>query len=189
MTTRPQDVTLADFERFVQAPANADRLFELIAGEIIEVPPPSPLHAHIAGVIYAAMLRYLADNDLGFAFPDSVSYTLADDSEVIPDASFISYARQPSLPAKFRVAPDIAVEVMSPSNRPRQMLDKIERYLAAGTRWVWVVYPTERVADVYQRADDGDLRLRKLGWNDVFDGGEVLPGFQLAVRDVFPKRP
>jgi len=157
-------------------------------GEVIEVPPPSPLHAYIAGMIYAAILRYLEDHDIGFAFPDSVGYTLNDSAEVIPDASFIAYERQATLPDKFSVAPNLAVEVVSPSNRPRQMLDKVELYLASGVELVWLVYPTERVVDVYRSGEDEAIVLHKLEQGDHFDGENILPGFKLAVKSVFPKQ-
>lgn len=136
-------MTIAEFEQFAQSPENAYKRFELIRGSAIEMPAPRPLHAMIAGLIYAAILEYLQHHDIGFAFPDSVSYVLFDDTEVIPDASFITYAKQNTLPEKFMIAPDLAIEVVSPSNRPRQMLNKVEFYLQSGTRLVWLIYPDE----------------------------------------------
>jgi Uma2 family endonuclease len=182
-----EKTTQAAFEAFVQRPENAEKRFELINGEIIEVPAPSPLHAYIAGIIYAAILRFLETDDRGFAFPDSVSYVLSDETEVIPDASFISYERQPRLPQKFMIAPDLAVEVISPSNRPRQMLNKVEQYLNAGTQLVWVVYPDEQVVDIYRLGQGETIQLHKLELDDIFDGEDVLPGFKLAVKDIFPQ--
>lgn len=181
-------LSVKDFETFVRLPENAHKTFELVNGEVLVVPAPSPLHAYIAGVIYAAILRYLQSHDIGFAFPDSVSYVLSQDTEVIPDASYVSYARQPELPQKFTIAPDLAVEVVSPSNRPRQMLNKVERYLESGTQLVWVVYPEEQVVDVYRLGEGGTIQIRKLTLEDRFDGETLLPGFELAVQDIFPKQ-
>lgn len=84
------------------------------------------------------------------------------------------------------IPPDLAVEVVLPSNRPRQMLNKIELYLQSGTRLVWVIYPDERVADVYRMDEDGRLISQKLTLNDSFDGEDVLPQFKLPVKDIFP---
>jgi Uma2 family endonuclease len=179
-------MTIAEFYQFVRLPENQSKKYELIQGKVIEMPAPSPLHAYIAGIIYATILRYLQQNPLGFTFPDSVSYILLDDTEVIPDASFISYHRQKTLPEKFVIPPDLAVEVVSPSNRPRQMLNKVELYLQSGTRLVWVIYPDEQVADVYRMNDDGRLISQKLTIKDAFSGEDVLPNFELPLKDIFP---
>lgn len=179
-------MTIQQFAEFVNLPENGDKIYELIRGTAIQMPAPSPIHAHISGVIYAAILDYLKSHPIGFTFPDSISYVLFDDTEVIPDASFISHERQKTFPEKMMIPPDLAVEVVSPSNRPRQMLNKIELYLQSGTRLVWVIYPDERVADVYRMDEDGRLISQKLTLNDSFDGEDVLPQFKLPVKDIFP---
>ncbi|MDZ4670129.1 MAG: Uma2 family endonuclease [Phototrophicales bacterium] len=179
-------MTLPEFAQFIQLPENANKTYELIQGSVIEMPAPSPVHAYIGGIIYATILHYLRQHPLGFAFPDSVSYILLDDTEVIPDVSFISYQHQKTLPEKFTIPPDLAVEVVSPSNRPRQMLNKIELYLKSGTQLVWVIYPDEKVADVYRMDEDGRLISQKLTSKDSFSGEDVLPEFALPLKDIFP---
>jgi len=177
--------TAKEFEEFINLPENANKLFEFIGGEVIEMPAPSPRHAYIADEIYSAIRKHVKKHDLGFAFSDSVSYTLSGEDVLIPDASFVSKERQATLPDQFTIAPDIAVEVISPSNRPREMLSKVERYLEHGARLVWVVYPDEQVVDVYRRAEDGSLNLRKIEADGRLTGGDVLPDFQLALKDLF----
>ncbi len=187
MAIREKRYTVDDLRAIEQLSENTDRRFELVEGVIYEVAAaPSPTHAYISGEIFSAIRNYVKQHQSGFAFGDSVSYTLAGDYEFIPDASFIAKERQPTLPEKFLIAPDLAVEVVSPSNRPREILDKVESYLRYGARLVWVVYPDERVVDVYRLADDGSLNLRKVDCESTLDGGEVLPGFKLAVREIFP---
>jgi Uma2 family endonuclease len=80
----------------------------------------------------------------------SIWYVREETLQAVTNAIVNHQYRQPTLPAKFSIAPDLAVEVVSPSNRPRQMLDKAELYLISGTQLVWVVYPEERVVDVYK---------------------------------------
>lgn len=86
-------MTVQQFAEFVNLPENGDKIYELIGGAVIQMPAPSPIHAHISGVIYAAILDYLKSHPIGYTFPDSISYVLFDDTEVIPDASFISHER------------------------------------------------------------------------------------------------
>ncbi len=175
--------TVDDLRRIEQQ--YPDKRFELIDGVIVEMPAPSPLHAYISDEIFVAVRAFVRLHNLGHVFSDSVSYTLSDTIELIPDVSFVSYARQPDLPQRFMIAPDLAVEVVSPSNRPREMLDKVERYLRYGSRFVWLVYPEKKIVDVYRLAEDGSIVLRSYGINDTLDGGDVLPGFTLAVKEIF----
>lgn len=99
-----------------------------------------------------------------------------------PDAAFVATDRVPVDRTGFaRLAPDLAVEVVSPSNTMREINDKICDYLDAGTRMVWIIEPRRRTVTVYRSHDD----IRILGEGDEVDGGDVLPGFSLRVRDLF----
>jgi Uma2 family endonuclease len=80
-----------------------------------------------------------------------------------------------------RVVPDLAVEVISPNDRPRHVLDKVGEYLEVGVRLVWVVEPRHERAAVYRSLSD----VRKLGSDDALEGEDVIPGLRLALRDVF----
>jgi Uma2 family endonuclease len=90
------------------------------------------------------------------------------------------------LPEQFTFAPDLAIEVFSSSNRETDMLEKIESYLEAGTQLAWVAYPAKRAVNVCRRNPDGSLHIRKVDINGVLDDEDVLPGFKLAVKAVFP---
>jgi Uma2 family endonuclease len=188
MAVQQRLYTVDDLREMDGVTENADKRFELIRGVIFEMPAPSPIHAYIANKFGRYLDEFVEEHDLGYVFGDSCSYQLSDIDELIPDASFISKARQPSLPLPeaFEIAPDLAIEVVSPSNRPREMLNKVETYLKYGTRQVWVVYPDEKIVDVYRSADDDGLLVQSVGIDDALDGDELLPGFSLAVRRVFP---
>jgi Uma2 family endonuclease len=124
---------------------------------------------------------------LGEVVGDNNSYTLPNGDELIPDAAFISAERIPRpRPKRLMLAPDLAVEVFSPSNREREMQERVQSFLAAGTRIVWVVYPVTRVVDVYRSNADGSLTLRTVPFEGALDGEDVLPGFSLPVKDIFP---
>lgn len=90
------------------------------------------------------------------------------------------------MPERFTFAPDLPVEIMSPSNRETDMLEKIELYLQHGSKRVWVFYPKTKTVFVSRKTNNGIL-TQKLGIDGVLDGDDVLPGFKLAVKDVFPK--
>jgi Uma2 family endonuclease len=101
-----------------------------------------------------------------------------------PDASFVSSERLAAWEARgpfFEGAPDLAVEVLSPSNTRREIEEKVSEYLAAGGREVWVADPEARRITVH-RPDEGP---RDLGPDDTLDGGDLLPGFDVPVAELF----
>lgn len=116
----------------------------------------------------------------------SIQYDLPNGDTFIPDVSFVSKQRQPQLPPKFTIAPDLAIEVFSPGNRERQMNEKVESYLRSGTRRVWVAYPEAKVVEVYRLSPDGGLLFHSFGLDATLDGEDILPGLNIAVRDLFP---
>jgi Uma2 family endonuclease len=106
----------------------------------------------------------------------------------LPDVAFVARARQPVLEGvEFPFAPDLAVEVVSPGDSAAEVLDKVALYLQAGTRLVWTVYPDEETVYVWQAAEGGGFHVRKFDRESTLDGGDVLPGFTLAVRDLFAR--
>jgi Uma2 family endonuclease len=106
----------------------------------------------------------------------------------LPDFSYVVAHRLPAEPDKingpFLGPPDLAVEILSPDDQPGRVLDKILFYLDKGVRMVWVVDPVERSVRVYR--PDGYRRILLAG--DTLAGGDLLPGFSVAVADLFPKR-
>ncbi|MDP9363937.1 MAG: Uma2 family endonuclease [Chloroflexota bacterium] len=106
------------------------------------------------------------------------------DTVVAPDVAFVRAERLPS-PSERRgfspVVPDLAVEVVSPSDRQAKVDEKVALYLAAGVPLLWVAYPRRRVVRVHRPGREPV----ELGEGDVLDGEDVLPGFRLPVADVF----
>jgi Uma2 family endonuclease len=100
----------------------------------------------------------------------------------IPDVAFISKEKQPepSHEAYNTTPPDLAVEVLSPSNDPGDIRIKLFNYLRAGTV-VWLVDPDKKEVEVYASG-----QAKKLGLDSILDGGDVLPGFTLPVKEIFP---
>lgn len=177
--------TLQEFEAFIALPENANRRFEIINGEIVEVPSNS-YSSEIAALIIAALLWFLKDNPLGRVTGEQGGYIIAG-QPYAPDVAFISFAKQPHPVRKGFTPnpPDLAVEVISdPDNRREQetLRVKITNYLALGVV-VWVVDPDQRWVEVHQ-AGEPVLIMNEDG---ILDGGDVLPNFKLPVRDIFPR--
>ncbi|MCA0454256.1 MAG: Uma2 family endonuclease [Chloroflexi bacterium] len=173
-------VTEDDFNRFVMLPENRDRNFEYIAGEIVEVVSNSK-SSSTAGKLFARIGVHVDDNHLGRVTGADGGYMIFSE-KYIPDAAFISYKRQPVDPevAYNPIAPDLAVEVLSPGNTETEMIRKIGNYLAAGTV-LWVADYVSKTIDVY--IPNQPRKTLRVG--DFLEGGDVLPGFRLAVANIF----
>lgn len=183
MIAEKKRVTLEEFDRFVSLPENADRLFEFIGGEIVEV-PSNPYSSEIAMRIVIYIGIYLMQNDIGHITGEQGGYWVSGE-RYAPDAAFISYKRQPELARTGYNAnpPELAVEVWSPTDSEKRFATKIANYIAAGTV-VWAVYPEDYEVVVFTPGQ----AAQTLGLDGVLDGGIVLPGFKLAVRDIFPEK-
>ncbi len=177
--------TLADFDAFIRLPENSDRVFEFIGGEIVEV-PSNPLASKIAGLILTALNIYLRENDIGHVTGADGGYMVGGE-RYVPDVAFISYARQPELPASGYnpTPPDLAVEVVSDpaSGEEQQRLRfKVSHYTAAGTL-VWVVNPAQQTVEVHAPGQPAQLVGR-----DGALTAACLPGFALPLAAIFPKQ-
>jgi Uma2 family endonuclease len=177
-----QRITVTQFDRFVARPENADRSFEYIGGKVVEGVSNHNCSA-VAMLVGARLLVFVQENGLGYVTGADGGYQVSGE-RYIPDVAFISKARQlaPSHDAYNPVPPDLAVEVVSPANDPGDVRLKVVNYLAAGTV-VWLVLPDPKVVEVYAPGQPA----RRLALEDVLDGGGLLPGFSLAVADIFPE--
>jgi Uma2 family endonuclease len=179
-------LTSAEFRAFCALPHNAHKRFELHEGEIVEVPSPSPLHQWIVAQLIILIGKFLEQFPLGYVFGNNLDYEPADGVIVQPDLSFVAFERAPRLPERFQIMPDLAVEVMSPSNTERDMLRKVLLYFAYQAREVWVVYPEERMVRIYTPAAQG-AHVRQFVEGDQLAGSAVLPNFRFNIADLFPK--
>ncbi len=162
--------------------AEGDRRLELLEGEIVEMSPVGDTHSEVAGTLFRLVANHVVAADLGKATIEA-GFIIAPDTVCGPDVGFIAKERLPPRTGRFyNIAPDLAVEVISPSETPRQVHRKVNLYLKAGVRLVWVVYPDDRLIVIY-RPDAPTTTL--LNDEDILDGGEVLPGFAVTVGEVF----
>jgi len=174
-------MTVEEFDQFAALPANQNKRLEYVGGEVSEVVSNS-YSSEIAANVLAEIRMFVKGQKLGRVTGADGGYRVMGE-RYIPDAGFISFARQPqsSHEAYTPNPPDLAVEVLSPSDDPVEMRIKIVNYLRAGTT-VWLVNPERKHVEIYA-PDQAPLMV---GIDGVIDGGTVLPGFRLAVRDIFP---
>ncbi len=177
-TTRP---TYTD-EELMQLPRDG-RKYELVDGEI-QVSPAGARHGRIAVKLASRLDAFVTEHRLGHVFESSTGFRLPSRNLRVPDVSFVAAGRFPNeqLPEGFvEFAPDLVVEVLSPDDRPRQVMDKVGEYLEAGTRLVWVIAPRPGRATVYRSLTDvSDLRLP----DGVLDGEDVVRGFRCPLSAI-----
>jgi Uma2 family endonuclease len=173
------------FLEFVIRPENQDKHLELWYGVIRDMQPRTPVQQLIVFHIGVILYTFAMARKLGVVVNDNNDFALDRDVVLRPDAASIAKERLPKVPLHFfDIAPDLAVEVFSPS-RPDVML-KAESYLRYGTKAVWIVYPADRTVWVYRPAEDNSMNVRRYGTDDKIEAGDALPGFSVTVRDLFP---
>lgn len=177
-------LTVEEFDEFVQLPENDDKLFEFIGGEIIEV-PSNPTSSEIGGIVFGELYIFLKGKDLGHLTGEAGGYMVSGE-RYMPDVAFISKGRQPKLATigYNPTPPELAVEVDFPSTPKSQqtMRVKIFNYAMAGTV-LWLVLPETKTVEVYTPGKAAKV----FGIGDTLDGGDVLAGFTLAVKNIFPE--
>lgn len=165
--------------------------YEIVDGVRVELPPMSADSQALAFRLARHLSNYGIDHNVGEAYTEMLfKLALPVDRNRKPDAAFVSYARWPKhqpLPSTnaWIVMPDLCVEVVSPTDMGDEIETKIDEYLRAGVRLVWVVYPRQERFYVYESAS----LVRRLTRAETLDGGTVLPGFTLPLAELFPQAP
>jgi Uma2 family endonuclease len=166
---------------------NRDR-YEIIDGVRVEMPPMSADSTGIAADLEYALTASGLANNSGKAYSDMlIRLPLPVDRQRRPDVIFVPFSRWAKgtpLPRTnaWDVLPELCAEVVSPTDLAEELWDKVTEYFRAGVRLVWVVYPRQQHLLVF----DSPTQARVLGRADVLDGGAVLPGFRLALAELFP---
>jgi Uma2 family endonuclease len=171
-------------EEYWQSPRNGKQS-ELIQGEVVERMPPGARHGEVAVAIAALLKNWSKQGTGGYVGTES-GFILVHSPDTVR-SPHVSYVRPERIPgdgvpeAFWAVAPDLAVEVISPSETADDIQGKVREYLSAGTPLVWVVYPRRSEAVIY--AADG--LGRTYTENDVLEFPDVLPGFSCRVAELF----
>ena len=188
MPAEKQYISVEEFLELAQRPEYQDRQIELVEGEIVEMSKPTVGHGEIVGRLYMKIASYVDENDLGRVTVGDAGFVVgrspAGQATVRGlDIAFISKAKAPNpLPFKlFEIPPDLAVEVISPGNSADDIHDKVRELLKMGTPLIWLVHSRARTVVVHTSA--GAIICEE---SDTLSGGDVLPGFEIRVGDIFP---
>src|SRR4051812_18003721 len=160
--------------------------YELVKGELRRMSPSGSEHGAIIVNITVLLGQYVKANKLGVCFGAETGFKIASDPDTVraPDVAFIRRERIPEsgITKKFWPgAPDLAIEVLSPGDTRKEVDEKVEDWLAAGTRAVWIVNPKRRSVWVYRSMSD----VTRLSESDELGGGDVVPGFRCKVSEIF----
>lgn len=160
--------------------------YELVKGELKRMPPTGTEHGEVTMELAAPLHRYVKLNKLGRVYAAETGFKLESDPDTVraPDIAFVRAERiqaTGSMQGYGEGAPDLAVEVLSPGNTKREMAEKVADYFAAGARLVWIVNPKSKTIAVHRSPTD----IVTLTEQDTLDGDEVVPGFQIAVAEIF----
>ena|SRR5689334_8872229 len=162
-----------------------DKQAELVRGRLVVREPPGYRHGVVAFAIAARMGEFVHANDLGIVVAAETGFKLFSNPDTVraADAAFLHRDRAPDPPPPgyLALAPDLAVEVVSPNDSAGEIQAKVGDWLTAGSRLVWVIDPGRKRAVVYR--PDGSVDL--LGDQDALNGEDVLPGFSCSLSDVW----
>jgi Uma2 family endonuclease len=179
----PGTATESDLLRFVE---RDKRLCELIDGTLVEK-TVGYWEAIVAMNLATRLTIYTDEHNLGAVSGADSTMRMKSGNVRLPDVSFVSLARLPkTLDPIPTLSPDLAVEVLSESNTAREMDQKLIEYFESGTRLVWIIDPPTRTVAIYHKAG---LPTRTLNETDLLDGEDVVPGFTVAIADLFRNVP
>lgn len=179
----PAPGTATEKDALAYHEAGRKRLVELVDGVLVEK-TMGTRESLLAGVLLVHLYTFVRKRRLGKVLPADGALRVMPQMVRIPDVCFISWDRIPDgIPKKgfARVAPNLAVEVLSEGNTKGEMQRKLKDYFIAGVTVVWFIYPKTETADIYLAPD----RVTKVATSGVLVAEEILPGFELSLADLF----
>lgn len=158
---------------------------ELVRGKLIVREPPSTYHGRVQGILHVLVGAYVRAHELGAVFGQDTGFKIASDPDTVraPDLAFVERTRVAGIGRHgyAALAPDLVAEILSPDDRPGEVLTKVGEWLDAGVRLVWVIDPDRQVATVYR--DDGSVMT--VSSESPIDGEAVLRGFTFRLSELF----
>jgi Uma2 family endonuclease len=172
-------LTVEDFMRLPESVGTQDVRYELVEGELVAMSPGMLPHNLIRDTLLVILKTFVGPRKLGTVVSEQ-AFQLSERTVRVPDVALAQAGRQLATDRPIEGAPDLVMEVVSPTNTAREMDQRVSDYFAAGCRRVWVVYPEER--EVYIHGLAGVTRRRG---DDALEDAELLPGFSVKVSSLF----
>jgi Uma2 family endonuclease len=173
------DAAIVTEEELLKLPKDGYKR-ELVDGKVV-VSPAGYRHGRVIVRLMTRLAAFADERQLGDVLESSTGFRLPSRNLRVPDISFVARGRVTEGFEGFaELAPDLVIEVLSPGDSPRLVLDKVGEYLAAGTRLVWVIDPERRSAAVHRSLTD----VTRVPHDGALDGEDVLPGFSCELRDI-----
>lgn len=172
-------------EQLCELPNNGLR-YELLRGTLVSEPIPDRRHGQTVARVSNLLSNFVDPKRLGVVYTGGTGFVLARQPDTVrgPDVAFVFNEREretesasPYIPG----APDIAVQVVSPSDRTREVLGKVSDYFAAGSHFLWIVNPVREEVSVFRSPFAPVI----LAGTDLLDGEDVLPGFSVTIAEIF----
>jgi len=169
-----------------ESPAD-ESLYEVVDGQRVELPPMGVYEVFVASRLGSYLDVFVTKQKLGRVVVEALFDLAIGGKQRRPDVAFVSYQRWPrdrQIPREedaWPVVPNAAIEVVSKNNKANEIATKVDEYFRAGVELVWVIWPKLEKVYVYTTARD----IHILSRTDELDGGNVLPGFRLAVANLF----
>jgi Uma2 family endonuclease len=174
--------TLLTIEQFDQLPVKEGISYELNGGEVITMTEPMPRHNRVRDRIARLMGNFVEERKLGAVFVET-GYQLTPETVRIPDVSFVPAERMREIDLDKRIqgAPALAIEVVSPTDLAEELTQKMNQYLIAGAKAVWVFYPKTREVQVFHPGGTNLIRREP----ESLEEPDLFPGFSLDLKTVF----
>lgn len=172
------------YQDFLELPDDGNR-YEILDGFLVCEPPPQTLHQVVVMNVSFLLKRFVDEHQLGIVLASPVGVILSDMNVVEPDVLFVARDRLDIIhDDAIRGAPDLAVEVLSPSSQSRDRVKKRDVYERLGVQEYWIVDPGLRLVEVYRHREAG-LEMEGRYAKGPLSPSPLLPGLLLDARDVF----
>jgi Uma2 family endonuclease len=175
----------------LETPAALDGLYEVVDDLPVEKPSPGAFESELASILQDLLSPFARSHKLGRIVTEMLfDLRPAVDRQRRPDVAFVSAAtwplnRRAPKTAAWAVIPELAIEILSPTNSATEVLGKVQEYFTARVILVWVIYPDQEQVYAYE----SPTGITVLARGDTLDGGTVLPGFRLTIIDLFDALP
>jgi len=176
-------------EELMELPDDGYR-YELINGELEKMPPPGHPHGRIALRLSIPIGQFIWDHGLGEVFAADTGFKLTSrpDTVLAPDFAFVTserFAEGSKTEGYWPGPPDLAIEVLSPGDRPGKVKTKVSRWLSFGVKQLWIVDPKSRTITIYRSLSD----ITTFSGQDYLEADDILPGFRISLERIFGPTP